>query len=462
MNRPKTMKPQVETRTVTTDGTFEGFAEFLRSDNPADLVETELNYEHTLTDPRCDPEENEYETDGPHEFRLKKRKTTTVMETSPMGQPSSVGGEEQVVEDLVIHLSDSVREMFAGWTMSWKFAIDGYNGNGRESISDTPEGSRIFKQSVITPYSDPAEWKTITVGKVMEMRTLLAGYADHDDLEFNITWSRQEPSFSQLERTQRELDLLKRAMAQTQAMLLGIFNRPSIDITRLVFRSKTQRNSQISVLITEDVEPRKGRITSRSSLYNLQSIIHDVKLICYNRMPRSKQPFMSQAHHLICHVQSRALYFAPLRSTYQVYCKALSSPAEENDQLPPLPLWPVWAEAYCTPYTIVPGFKTPSSPKSLYRLADMLIIPQLKAICRQQISNSIHVQNVISELQSSVFEQHEELRVDAYKFMRNTWHLYQSSEIVPFLANMSEAEAALVFNHILKNLPVSNSLLQPV
>ncbi|EGF97015.1 uncharacterized protein MELLADRAFT_114660 [Melampsora larici-populina 98AG31] len=386
MNRPKTMKPQVETRTVTTDGTFEGFAEFLRSDNPADLVETELNYEHTLTDPRCDPEENEYETDGPHEFRLKKRKTTTVMETSPMGQPSSVGGEEQVVEDLVIHLSDSVREMFAGWTMSWKFAIDGYNGNGRESISDTPEGSRILSSH---------------------------------SLKYSET--------QHMDKTKRKRDEIEKPSE-------GLYCDDSDD----------DWDSD-----TEDVEPEKNA-TFKATIH-----VTGTSILIVDCSRRTYQAFIDYA---VC----GALYFAPLRSTYQVYCKALSNPAEENDQLPPLPLWPVWAEAYCTPYTIVPGFKTPSSPKSLYRLADMLIIPQLKAICRQQISNSIHVQNVISELQSSVFEQHEELRVDAYKFMRNTWHLYQSSEIVPFLANMSEAEAALVFNHILKNLPVSNSLLQPV
>ncbi|EGG11385.1 uncharacterized protein MELLADRAFT_102311 [Melampsora larici-populina 98AG31] len=128
----------------------------------------------------------------------------------------------------------------------------------------------------------------------------------------------------------------------------------------------------------------------------------------------------------------RALYFAPLRSAYKQHCITRLVTANLGQQKHPIP-WPEWAEARSTPHTTVPGFKTLSSPKSLYRLAD-------------------NAMNVITEIQSSVFQQHEELRVEAYKVMRRNWRSYRCAVIAPFITNLSPEESILVFNHILKDL----------
>lgn len=485
---PVTPSEVVERRTITTEGTFDSIRRFLSADNPPEDVHRYMTYENRIHDPRCDPVLNEYETDGPHEFRLKKRKTTIVKEISPMAQSASVEGEEQVVEELVLDLSDSVHEMYAGWTMTWKFDINGYYDDDTErSVADTPEGSRIINQPVIRPYSDPAEWKTIVVANATELYNLLVGLPDHDpEMKFKVTWSRQEPSFSRLDRTQRELDNLKRAIALTHTILLETFKRPSIDITRFSFRSKRSGTVQhlyvpsrvlaqfeyfqkchspeysegqhmdTSPLETKEIGSLDEGICCDDSDEEWDSDSEDLEpdksatfkaTICITGT--SRRTYQAFIHYALC----GALYFAPLRSAYQQYCKTPPIPASEIGQLQHLTPWPEWAEAHCTPHTVVAGFKTLTSPKSLYRLADMLIIPKLKSICCKQIISSLNVGNVISEIQTSIFQQHEELRVEAYRFMQRTWRLYERSQIVPFLTNMSQAEADLVFKHILKDLP---------
>jgi hypothetical protein len=79
-------------------------------------------------------------------------------------------------------------------------------------------------------------------------------------------------------------------------------------------------------------------------------------------------------------------------------------------------------------------------------------MPELKALCYKQIVESLDVRYVISELNSSVFQHHEELRVAAYKFMRKNWKSYESKDIASFIKNLSQEEALLVSDHILQNL----------
>ncbi|EGG08683.1 uncharacterized protein MELLADRAFT_104839 [Melampsora larici-populina 98AG31] len=127
----------------------------------------------------------------------------------------------------------------------------------------------------------------------------------------------------------------------------------------------------------------------------------------------------------------------------------LSSIMQSAEHLTP---WPQWASTNCTRHTVIPGFQTLTSPKSLYRLADMLIIPELKATCHKQIIESLAEYNVISETKSSLFAQHEELRVEAYKLIRQNWQKYWGPEIVPSITNLSPEEASLFFKHVLKGL----------
>ncbi|KAH9823898.1 hypothetical protein DFH28DRAFT_227822 [Melampsora americana] len=108
----------------------------------------------------------------------------------------------------------------------------------------------------------------------------------------------------------------------------------------------------------------------------------------------SRRTYRAFIEYAIC----GALYFAPLRSAYKQYCTTPPGQSIHTHHTP----WPEWAEAHITSHTIVPGFKTLSSPKSMYRLADMLIIPELKAICQKQIINSLDGRNVISEIRSTV------------------------------------------------------------
>ncbi|EGG08202.1 uncharacterized protein MELLADRAFT_105167 [Melampsora larici-populina 98AG31] len=92
-----------------------------------------------------------------------------------------------------------------------------------------------------------------------------------------------------------------------------------------------------------------------------------------------------------------ALYFAPLKSAYLEDGKPHSDEAPEIEQLSELSeieqsheesgmtqstkieqpsdtehctAWPKWSKAHSTPYTTIPGFKTISSPKSLYCVAN--------------------------------------------------------------------------------------------
>lgn len=190
----------------------------------------------------------------------------------------------------------------------------------------------------------------------------------------------------------------------------------------------------------------------------------------------------NQYANLILRLKIRALYFAPLRSAYRRYCETpfiqLPESGRSSEEL--RAPWPQWAKAHSTPHTVVPGVKTPSSPKSLYRLADskqistlynqcrpmhqsfmndfwctsfwwnqVLIIPELKAICYKQIINSLDMRYVISEINNSVFQQHEELRVEAYKFMRKNWRTLSSSELTSLLTQLSPEEAGLLVQHTL-------------
>ncbi|KAH9823885.1 hypothetical protein DFH28DRAFT_943854 [Melampsora americana] len=475
------MAAQPEYRTVTTNGEFNNLNRFLSSNISTNcLVRDNMSYEHTIYHPHRRPSKHIYRTNCPHQFRLQRRKTKVGLKTSPDE------GQEMFEDELVIHLSDSVREMYAEWTMSWEFSIPGNQTDEFEQMNGYPTCRGVFNQPFITSHSNQVEWKTITVGKVMDIQNLLEGYyAAQDTLEFRVSWSRQDRGLSQLEETRLELNDLKRLVARTHTTFLETFRRPLIETTRLVFRSK--RNGTVKCLYVpshiltqfdyfqtchspeysetqnvatvkrkrDQIEKLSKGLSCDDSDDEWDSDSEDVELeknttfkATIHVTGTSRQTYQAFIDYAIC----GALYFAPMRSAYQQYRNTLQSSAIGQFSKEQGVAWHEWAEENYTPHTIVPGFKTLTSPKSLYRLADMLIIPELKAICQEQIIESLDPNTVLSELKSSVFEHHEELRVEAYKFMRQNWYAYDSSDIAPFISSLSQAEAALVFDHILSDL----------
>ncbi|KAH9823892.1 hypothetical protein DFH28DRAFT_1161813 [Melampsora americana] len=471
----------VEKRTVKTRGTFFFDEMKLRSskqENKIVATVTEQD-EHRIHEPHRLPAEHTYRTTCPHEFRLSRRKAVT-----PTGLSSSSRGEE-----LVVHLSDLVYEMYANWTMSWEFSfkIEGY-------------GRSVPSEVSITPQNYPIEWKTFVVDQSGEMLDFLArNYNYSAELKFTVTWSRQEES---LNSTYRELDVLRKAMTQMRTTIFKTYKSPSVDITRLIFCSKgsgTVKKLYVpSHILTQfeyfrrchSAEYSETQDTDKSQLemdqtpipneglYNDDSdeewdsdsdnfepekdVTFKATIYVRGTARRTYQAFVDYAicgsvvisnlKHEFQHWRV-ALHLAPLRSAYRKYCETLSSPASTADELPgqlSTP-WPEWAEAHHTPHTVVPGFKTLSSPKSLYRLADMLIIPELKEICHRQIMHSLNKSNVISELQSPLFEQHQELRLTAYKKIHKDWRLFSGSELVPLITYLLEEEAVIIVNYILEN-----------
>ncbi|EGF97014.1 uncharacterized protein MELLADRAFT_89791 [Melampsora larici-populina 98AG31] len=516
-----------ETRTVTTSGVLNKPTRFLRTENPADEVFTRLNYQHCLHDPRRSPADHVYSTRCPHEFRFQKRTTRTEAIPSATGPLPPVEDEKVVVEELVVHLSDLVYQMYAEWTMSWEFTVLGMYD----------DQIHIINHATITPYSDPAEWKTITVGSVKDILGRFKG-------SHGLEWSRQEISLATFDKTRRELDDLKKAMLQTRNTLLETFQEPSIDMTRLVFRSKHgetfkhlyvpsriltrfeyfQKFGLTGLLLAypgHSPEDSESQRLDKAKRKRDEAEMLTEELPCndsdeeWDSEPDNSEPDKSSGFKATIHVDGTsrrtyqafidyaicgALHFAPLRSAYQQYCENPSVPAPESGQLPKLENvqsqqlkphlsqepkneqsqqlkphlsqepkneqsqqlepsqapqlipWPEWAEAHCTPHTVVPGFKVLSSPKSLHRLAHTLNIPELKAICHKQIIDSLEVGNVISEIQSPIFKQHEELRVEAYKWINKNWQSLTTSDLISLVKNLSEEEATLLVEYTLDDL----------
>ncbi|KAH9814219.1 hypothetical protein DFH28DRAFT_895392 [Melampsora americana] len=434
---------------------------------------------------------NMYRTDCPHEIRLKRRKIKRMVRIK---QSSSSQMEEVEDDELVIILSDSVHEMYPEWTMYWEVSLHRYHSDGHtdsNAESETEGLYGILNEPVVKPESDPVEWKTIIVGKTRDIQSWLErNSVVEDTLGFEVSWS-----LSSLNKTQRELDGLKKAMMQTHSTLLESFKQPSVDLTQLIFRSK--RNGRVkrlyvptSVLTqfeyfqgchsTEYAESQNvdrsclqmpetpkldERLYSDDSDYGWDSdsddpeppknakfkaTIHITDTADFNQSSSTQTSDSSSPFRI------RALYFSPRQSDFQEYYDQFLDPdwygpgsffGEAESRGTP---WPQWAQTCCTPHTVVPGFKTLASARSLYRLADMLIIPELNAICLKQIMNDLGVDKVMSELKTSVFEEHEELRVEVYKFMRQHWRSFDSSQIIPFITSLSPEEGVLVFDHILK------------
>ncbi|EGG11387.1 uncharacterized protein MELLADRAFT_59542 [Melampsora larici-populina 98AG31] len=456
----------VEKRTVTTRGKFLHVDHLLRSTTQTDtMLATTEQDEHRIHEPRRDPAEHVYSTACPHEFRLGRRETT-----SSIGQSSSVR-----LEELVVHLSDSVYEMSArATTSSQSFPLTvrssvriGTVTQHASTLQFTyqPRYSSIVRsEATITPYSNPVKWKTINVDSaVLELikHSYIYNLYDEVSLEFTVTWSRQEES---LNSTGREVDNLTRAVMQMRTTILDPCKRPSIDITRLIFRSKGSgavKNLYVPSHILTQFEYfqryylialfSKGHSPEYSETQNVDESQHEMK---ETEIP-SEDFYMDDSDEEWDGDSDTAEpeKTTNISSIYRLcnlwkYCDTL--PFEELPEKQVTP-WPEWAEAHHTSHTIVPSFRTLTSPKSMYRLADMLIIPELKEICHQQITACLEKCSVISEIQSPLFEQHQELRLSAYKKINEDWRSFSSTALSPLIRYLSEEESVIILNYLLRD-----------
>ncbi|EGG12399.1 uncharacterized protein MELLADRAFT_89049 [Melampsora larici-populina 98AG31] len=443
-----------EHRTVTTQGKFNCYSWLPMSELTRDSVIAVItDYdEHHLHHPHRDPPKHIFKSKCPHEFHMRRKETT---ETTNVGKRRVVDADELIVE-----LSDSVRTMYAGWSMKWEFQT----ATGRNRGSAV----QVIQQGMTTLHGEPLDLKTLTVGKPMVVRKLLEEAVD-TTLYFQIVWTREDPGSG--------LIALRRLMAQTRAKMVEAFKSPSIDITRLVFDSKrsgTPKHLYVYSNVLRQFEYfEKCHSPEYSETQHLdRSADHDERTYCGDSdeewdldSEEDFEPEKNTAFKATIHVKdvSRrtyrafidyaicgALHFAPLLSAYGQYYQETSLTAAKTGKKKQPTSWPVWAKAHSTTHTDVTGCKTFTSPKSLYRLADMLIIPELKEICHKQIIESLEKSTVIAELQSPLFEQHRELRLAAYKSMQKNWRTFSGSELVPLFTCLPEEEAVIVVNYLLK------------
>ncbi|EGG12197.1 uncharacterized protein MELLADRAFT_89349 [Melampsora larici-populina 98AG31] len=338
--------------------------------------------------------------------------------------------------------------MYAGWNLEWEFHVNRPCGSVAQVIS----------QGKVTSHVNPVEWNTIAIGRPLEVKKFLdeAGVVLCHDLRaqalhFTMIWSRKDPA--------SELDALKREMAQMRAKMFEILKSASIDtsVTRLVFHSKisgTAKHLYVCSSILEHIEYFQKRYSPEySETQHLdKSENHDDGIYCDDsneEWDSDSDDFepkkASRDKHIgpLFSMQCAALYFAPLQSQYQEYCKKNSLLSSEIGQL-----HQQWAEAHCTTHTNVEGCKTLTSPKSMYRLADTLMIPELKKICHKQIIDSLDKSNVMCELRSTLFEQHQGLRLSAYDAMCTNWHSFPASEISRLIKYLPKEESIIVIEYI--------------
>ncbi|EGG11391.1 uncharacterized protein MELLADRAFT_59547 [Melampsora larici-populina 98AG31] len=503
----------VETRSVTTQAYFDDLDALWKSDGETHKRLVGVNHvadEHCLHDSHRDPPEHRFELRCPHQFYLQRQETTTALNTVPMGQSLSVE-ESWVSDELVFHLSESVRTMYTGWSMSWCVLLIEVTLIPLQIATTQRAQHQVFSPSrrriANLQSGDPVEWKTITVGETMDVKRLLQQPGTENDIYFRATWSCSDTA-SLLHSTQRDLDSLTQAMKQMRKTVIETLDRPLSSITRLVFCSKrngavknflnTSKNVSVKLSLPshEYIRLSLTYLTllfrvypGHSSEYSESQLVEEPplkdeegdqveemscgdsdeewdsepedhepeseKVPIHILMLLSKRPFVSRTSRYSIGCFSRrtyqafieyaicgALYFAPLRSAYEEYCERTSLVASKTGEDPtkqPRTLWAEWAEVHSTPHTVVPDFKTLSSPKSMYRLAD--------TICHKQIIGCLSVRNLISEIHCPLFEQHQELRVDAYQLVRKSWKSFTSSELTALIAPLSQEEAALVVQH---------------
>ncbi|EGG02618.1 uncharacterized protein MELLADRAFT_109943 [Melampsora larici-populina 98AG31] len=350
---------------------------------------------------------------------------------------------------------------------------------------------KFFREVFLTPQSKPDQWREVTIGRAPEILKWFDDSSDYEALYFKVILLHQVFGGTVMIGLDRELDVLKKSMRRMRTTI-DCFQPRSMDITRLVFHPKRggivknlyvpshilTKYEYFQLLHSQDFSETLQ--TDESLSLSEDPVPQDVgELFAEDsddewdidedpREPQKGDTFKATIHirdtarrtyqAFLDYAFCGALYFAPLRSTYRQFqqeCQVDILPFPPCG--PPWPpAWPVWATSFSMSHTNVPGYKTITSPKSLYRLADMLIIPELKAICRKRVTHSLKVDTVVSEILSPMFQRHQELRMSAYEFVQKNWKsIVQKGDMSKIFINLSPEEAALLSETVFKNLITS-------
>lgn len=107
---------------------------------------------------------------------------------------------------------------------------------------------------------------------------------------------------------------------------------------------------------------------------------------------------------LLTYMFSGSIRFAPLRSTYINEKRAARKRGEDFET------WGSFVENRSTSIMMAECELTPTSPKSMYVLADKLIMPELQNLSKQHIIKSLTPSNIFNEIKTDMCIQHSEIR----------------------------------------------------
>ncbi|EGG06191.1 uncharacterized protein MELLADRAFT_116589 [Melampsora larici-populina 98AG31] len=125
---------------------------------------------------------------------------------------------------------------------------------------------------------------------------------------------------------------------------------------------------------------------------------------------------------LLTYMFSGSIRFAPLRSTYVNEKRAARKRGEDFES------WKSFVDNRSTSITMAECDLIPTSPKSMYILADKLIMPELQKLCRQQIIKSLTPSNIFNEIKTDMCVQYTELRSGYAKYLQENLTAAMSSD----------------------------------
>lgn len=121
---------------------------------------------------------------------------------------------------------------------------------------------------------------------------------------------------------------------------------------------------------------------------------------------------------LLLYIYSNSIAFAPLRSSWQV----LRDRAEAKGR-GAVPRRNVFVRDQAVRFSLALSTDElqPTSPKSMYVLADMLQLPELRQEALNQFKRFLTIDNVCIELASSFVGKYDQARSITFDFLRNNW-----------------------------------------
>ncbi|KAG0151729.1 hypothetical protein CROQUDRAFT_667739 [Cronartium quercuum f. sp. fusiforme G11] len=125
---------------------------------------------------------------------------------------------------------------------------------------------------------------------------------------------------------------------------------------------------------------------------------------------------------LLKYMFSGSICFAPLRSTYLSEKRAARRKGEDFENLQ------TFIQNRSTKIMLTECELTPTSPKSIYVLADKLIMPELQKLAKHQILNSLTPSNIFNEIKTEMCIRYPELRACYIQYLQEHRNEAMSSE----------------------------------